>query len=96
MLTPSPTQIELLKKTWSDRLVRVRPGSRPELTRFETMVGRVVTVNWSGRAVIDFADGAWYDVTDFESVLTMITDDSETKSFDRTANSAQPKPTRQG
>lgn len=81
---------------WTDRLVAVRPGIRSDLTRFEGKVGRVVTVNQSGRAVVDFADGAWYDVADFETVLTEVTDDAEKKKYDPTANAAQPRPGRQG
>jgi hypothetical protein len=96
MHSNDPAAIENLKKIWTDRHVSVKKGVRSDLTRFETMIGRVVTVNWSGRAVVDFGDGAWYDISQFEEVLTHVTDPDLTKSFDPTATSAQPKPTRQG
>ena len=93
---PSQETVDHLKRVWADRLVKVKPGARPELVRFEGKVGRVVTVNYSGRAVVDFADGAWYDVPDFEAVLDEVTDEAERKKYDATANSAQKVPSRQG
>ncbi len=93
---PEPTTVAALKKSWSDKLVRVKPGTRPELLRFEGKIGRVVTVNFGGRAIIDFADGAWYDVPEFEGVLEEVTDDAEKKKYDPMANSAQKLPGRQG
>ena len=95
MRFPDKQTVDALKRAWSDRLVKVRPGARPELARFEGKVGRVVTVNYSGRAVVDFADGAWYDVADFERVLEEVTDEAEKKKYDPTANSAQKFPARQ-
>lgn len=96
MSFPSQQTVDEWKRTWSDRLVRVRQGSRPELTRFEGRVGRVVTVNYSGLALVDFADGAWYDIADFEAVLEEVTDEAERKKYDATANSAQKIPAKQG
>ena len=93
---PSQESVDHLKRVWADRLVKVKPGVRPELLRFEGKVGRVVTVNYSGRALVDFADGAWYDVPDFEAVLEEVTDEAERKKYDATANSAQKVPSRQG
>lgn len=93
---PDFATVDRLKAAWTDKLVRVKPAARPELARFEGRVGRVVTVNYGGRAVIDFADGAWYDVPDFESVLDEVTDPAEAKRYDPTANSAQKLPARQG
>lgn len=93
---PEKRDVDALKKLWTDKLVRVKPGVRPELKRFEGRVGRVVTVNYGGRAVLDFADGGWYDVADFASVLEEVTDDAERNKYDPTANSAQKFPTRQG
>ncbi|HVK17212.1 MAG TPA: hypothetical protein VM533_09710 [Fimbriiglobus sp.] len=87
--------VDRLKKTWSDKLVRVKPGARPELERFAGRVGRVVTVNYSGLAVVDFADGAWYDVPDFETVLEEVTDEAERKKYNPNANSAQKIPSKQ-
>ena len=89
------TRIEDLRRQWTDQYVTVKP-ERPELQRFAGIVGRVVTVNWNGKAVIDFQDGAWYDVTASDACLTRL-DPAEAKAkFDFKANSAQPLPDRQG
>ena len=93
---PTKAAVDDLKRTWTDKLVRVKPDARPEWTRFAGRVGRVVTVNYSGRAVVDFADGAWYDVPDFAAVLDVVTDETEATKYDATANSAQKLPARQG
>ena len=90
----SQADVDQLKRTWTDRLITVKADARPELKRFEGKVGRVVTVSYSGRAVVDFADGAWYDVPQFENVLVEVTDDAEKKKYDATTNSAQAKPMR--
>jgi hypothetical protein len=92
----SKSAVDDLKRHWTDKLVRVRAGARPELLRFEGKVGRVVTVNYGGRAVVDFADGAWYDIPDFAAVLDEVTDEAERKKYDPAANSAQVLPPRQG
>jgi len=96
MKFPDKVTVDQLKRVWSDKLVRVKPDARPDLKRFEGRVGRVVTVNYSGLAVVDFADGAWYDIANFEAVLDEVTDDAERKKYDATANSAQVFPARQG
>lgn len=93
---PTKAAVDDLKRTWTDKLVRVKAGARPELLRFEGRVGRVVTVNYGGRAVVDFADGAWYDVPDFAAVLEEVIDAAERKKYDATTNSAQKLPGRQG
>ncbi|MCZ2342344.1 MAG: hypothetical protein LC104_11195 [Bacteroidales bacterium] len=92
---PEPDVVEQLKRTWTDQYVRVKPGSRPELTRFEGDVGRVVTVNMAGRAIVDFADGAWYDVPNFADVLETVTDATEIQKYDATMNGAQKFPIKQ-
>ena len=84
-------RIDALKRQWTDKYVRVREG-RPELARFAGQVGRVVTVNCSGRLLVDFADGAWYDLPASEEWVTVVEDAS---GYDPTANSAQARPTRQ-
>jgi hypothetical protein len=93
---PYKSEVDALKRVWTDRLVRVKPGVRPDLLRFEGKVGRVVTVNYNGKAILDFADGAWYDVFDFVAVLEEVTDDADRKNYDASANSAQLHPGRQG
>jgi hypothetical protein len=92
---PDKATVDRLKEAWTDKFVRVRPGLRPELERFAGRVGRVVTVNYGGRALVDFADGAWYDIPDFAEVLEEVTDEAERKKYDATANSAQKIPSRQ-
>jgi hypothetical protein len=84
-----------LRREWTDQYVTAREG-HPELTRFVGVVGRVVTVNWSGKALIDFQDGGWYDITASEEYLTKL-DPAEAKAkFDAKVNSAQPYPEKQG
>jgi hypothetical protein len=53
---------EALAQEWTDQFVTVN-DSLPELKRFAGIVGRVVTVNWNNKAIIDFQDGGWYDIT---------------------------------
>ena len=85
---------EDLKRTWTDRLVMAK-ADRPELKRFEGKVGRVVTVNWAGKALVDFADGAWYDIPATAEYLEVIPDEEATGKYDATTNSAQKLPGRQ-
>ncbi|HEX3148697.1 MAG TPA: hypothetical protein VHR66_11470 [Gemmataceae bacterium] len=85
---------EELKRVWTDRLVTAK-ADQPELKRFEGKVGRVVTVNWSGKAIVDFCDGAWYDIPASEDYLTpLATDDPNRAKYDATASSAQARPER--
>ena len=85
---------EALKREWTDQYITVN-AERPELKRFAGVVGRVVTVNWNNKAVIDFQDGGWYDITASTDCLTKL-DPAEAKAkFDATANSAQPIPSKQ-
>ena len=94
MKIPDKIRVDQLRANWSDQFVTVKAGMRDDLKRFEGRVGRVITVNYSGRAVVDFADGAWYDIADFENVLVEANDD-EKKTYDSTVNSAQKIPQRQ-
>lgn len=60
-----PEQIENVKSQYTDKYVTVDP-TRPELARFRDLVGRVKTVNMSGRALVEFDDYhlniGWYDI----------------------------------
>ena len=86
---------EALKREWTDAFITVNPD-RPELKRFDGMIGRVVTVNFNNKALIDFADGGWYDVTASAECLRRL-DPAEAKTkFNAKANSAQPFPEKQG
>ena len=90
-------RFERLKAEWTDQLVEVA-GDRPELARFNGLVGRVVTVNFNGKALVDFADGGWYDIAASEQFLRKLPPDDEAarKKYDAKANSAQIIPTKQG
>ena len=83
-----------LQREWTDQYVTVKP-ERPELKRFAGIVGRVVTVNFNGKAVIDFQDGGWYDISASSEFLTKL-DPAEGKGKYKNVNSAQPIPEKQG
>ncbi len=85
---------EEIKREWIDQYVQVNP-QYPELKRFEGVVGRVVTVNWNNKAVVDFQDGGWYDVTASSEYMTKL-DPAEGKAKYNNVNSAQPHPEKQG
>ena len=95
MRFPTFDQAEELKAAWTDKYVRVKPGF-PEYARFAGKVGRVVTVNYGGQAIVDFADGAWYDIPASAEYLEIVSDEEAKGKYDATANSAQKLPTRQG
>src|SRR5687768_13227751 len=66
-------QIEKMKREYTDKYVVV-DATRPELARFRDVVGRVKTVNMSGRALVEFDDYhlniGWYDIDpDFLKVV---------------------------
>jgi hypothetical protein len=86
--------LEELKRQWTDKYVLVNE-ERPELKRFAGIVGRVVTVNYNGKAIIDFQDGGWYDITASTDCLRII-DPAEAKAKYKNVNSAQPIPEKQG
>ena len=95
MRFPSYDQAEELKRTWTDKFVRVKPG-HAEYARFEGKIGRVVTVNYGGKALVDFADGAWYDLPATDEFLEVVAEEEAKGQYDPTANSAQKLPARQG
>jgi len=83
-----------LRKKWIDAFVKVNEN-RPDLKRFAGVVGRVVTVNYNGRAIIDFQDGAWYDIPASDDYLVKIDAPAETATY-KNVNSAQVIPDKQG
>ncbi len=94
-MDPADQKYEDLKSRWIDKLVEVKT-EHPELKRFAGKVGRVITVNRNNKAVIDFADGAWYDITASEDYLTVVEDNEENrKKYNAKMNSAQPIPEKQ-
>ncbi|MBM3997085.1 MAG: hypothetical protein FJ303_23485 [Planctomycetes bacterium] len=82
-----------LRKQWIDQYVKVN-DNRPELKRFAGVIGRVVTVNYNGKALVDFQDGAWYDIPASEEYLVKV-DASEAAKY-KNVNSAQVIPDKQG
>jgi hypothetical protein len=95
MRFPTYAEAEELKRTWTDKFVRVKAGF-PHYERFAGKIGRVVTVNYGGKALVDFADGAWYDIPATAEYLEVVSDDEAKGKYDATANSAQKLPGRQG
>ena len=88
-------RIEALRAEWTDQFVRVNP-EQPELRRFGDTVGRVITVNFNGKALVDFQDGGWYDINASADCLKKL-DPAEAKTkYNDKANSAQPIPEKQG
>jgi hypothetical protein len=69
-------------------------SARAELQRFAGIVGRVVTVNYNGKALIDFQDGGWYDITASSDYLTKV-DPAEGQAKYKNVNSAQVIPEKQ-
>jgi len=92
MAFPSTEHVRELRRVWADKFVIIRDPAAAEWQRFAQKVGKVMTINYSGRAVVDFGDGGWYDVAEFEKVLMMVVDAGN---YDASANSAQMLPIRQ-
>jgi hypothetical protein len=86
---------DALKQEWTDQFILVNP-ERPELKRFAGIIGRVVTVNWNNKAIIDFQDGGWYDITPSTDLLKKIDPAEARTKYDAKANSAQAFPEKQG
>jgi hypothetical protein len=94
MRNPTAEQIEALKAEWTDQFVRANPA-RPELRRFGDRIGRVITVNWSGKALVDFQDGGWYDIAASAANLIKVDPAEAKEKYDPTNNSNRAKPERQ-
>jgi hypothetical protein len=88
-------QYEQLKRDWTDAYVEVNP-QRPELKRFQGIVGRVVTVNCGLKALVDFQDGGWYDIAASTDYLTRLDPATAKAKYNAKVNSAQPIPEKQG
>ena len=95
MDTAQAASVEQLKREWTDQYVVVNK-ERPELRRFGDTVGRVVTVNWCGKAIVDFQDGAWYDIAASTDHLTRLDPAAGKGKYDPKVNSAQAIPEKQG
>jgi hypothetical protein len=88
------TRYEAVKAEWTDQYVEVN-AERPELKRFAGIVGRVVTVNCNLKALVDFQDGGWYDVTASADYLKKLDPSAAKAKFDAKANCAQARPEKQ-
>jgi hypothetical protein len=67
-----PEEVLKLQQQYTDKYVTV-DTSRPELARFGKQVGRIKTINFSGRALVQFegtTDRSWYDLE--LEVLTIV------------------------
>ena len=91
-MRPDDATYEATKREWTDQFVEVDPG-RPELARFAGLVGRVVTVNCNGKALVDFQDGGWYDIA--TPFLRRLDPAAAKAKYNSKANSAQPIPEKQ-
>ena len=58
-----PERIETLRQQYTGHQVRAAAG-RVDLARFAGLLGRVKTVNFNGRALVQFEgpNSAWYDL----------------------------------
>lgn len=59
-----PDRVDKLRREYTDRYVKV-DAARPELARFQGMLGRVMTINLNGRALVQFdglSNRGWYDI----------------------------------
>lgn len=88
----TPEAYEQLKNEWTDQYVEA-DTERPELRRFAGKIGLVKTVNWNGKCLVDFADGAWYDIA--PAFLKKVDPEAAKGKYDPSVNSAQPLPSRQ-
>jgi hypothetical protein len=95
MQTTSETSYEALKRDWVDQYVEVNP-EHPELKRFAGVVGRVVAVNHNRKALVDFQDGGWYDITASTEFLKKLDPEAARSKYNSKVNSAQPYPEKQG
>jgi len=69
--TPSFDEVDELKRQWTEKYVQV-DGTRPELKRFAGRTGRVVTVNMSGRALVQFDDAEGWGWGRFDIALPFL------------------------
>lgn len=93
-MEPGDSSYEQIKREWTDQYVEVNP-QHPELTRFAGLVGRVVTVNFNLKCLVDFQDGGWYDIAASEDCLRKLDPATAAAKYKNT-NSAQPIPDKQG
>ena len=93
-MEPTDLQYDALKREWTDQYVEVN-SERPELKRFAGIVGRVVTVNCNNKALVDFQDGGWYDISASLEYLRKLEPATAKAKYKGDVNSAQPFPEKQ-
>lgn len=94
-MDPEDLHYESVKGEWIDQYVEVI-SDQPELKRFAGLVGRVITVNYNLKSLVDFGDGAWYDITASSVYLKKLDPATAKAKYKGDANSAQPFPAKQG
>ncbi len=85
-----PEAMEQLKRRYLDQYVMVA-SERPDLARFQGVVGQVKAINWSGRALVQFDannDRGWYDI---EVEHLKIVDQPPPKPVEKKAPASKPK-----
>lgn len=90
-MTPEE-EIEALRRQWTDQYVMVK-GDRPELARFQGKVGQVKTVNFNGRALVQFdadSNRAWYDI--HPDYLQVVPKPAEPAPVEKKAAAVKPAP----
>ncbi|MGH7170846.1 MAG: hypothetical protein ACRELF_12765 [Gemmataceae bacterium] len=93
-MDPNDPRTEALKREWTDQFVEINP-ERLELKRFAGIVGRVITVNQNNKALVDFQDGGWYDISASEEYLRKLDPAVAKAKYKGDVNSAQPIPDKQ-
>jgi len=82
-------RIEKLKQEYAGQYVMI-DSDRPELARLKNVLGQVRTVNFNGRALVEFdgADRTWYDL---EIDYLKVIDKSQPNGTEETASGSVAK-----
>jgi len=88
-------RVEKLKQEYTGQTVMI-DSDRPELARWQGIAGQVRTVNFNGRALVEFdgPDRTWYDLeVDYLRVVdTAELNETESDSPDEPSKPPQPEP----
>lgn len=84
-----------MKQQWTDQFVTVDDKVQHGWHRFAGQVGRVVTINGNLKCLVDFQDGAWYDIAP-EHLKRCSDQAASSQKYSTRKNSAQRNPVRQG
>ncbi|MGL4423057.1 MAG: hypothetical protein ACRCZF_20505, partial [Gemmataceae bacterium] len=69
MKFPEISTVDAWKTAWTGRLVQFRTDDSAAPPQLQKKVGRVLTITYSGRALVDFATGGWTEVEQFQERL---------------------------